>query len=436
MINYLFYLKQCFACFSLFEKDFQFSTFDVSVLWVALGFLPPPNTGKTLEDISIQFLYELQSRSFIQDFVDFGVGYCAFKLHDLVHDLALYVARDEFQLLKFHNENIFENVLHLSFIKNELLGLTPVPTGLRTMIFPEGASNEAFLKTLASRCKFLRVLQLVDSRYESLPRSIGKLKHLRYLNLENNKELKSLPDSVCKLQNLQTLNLSGCINLQALPNGIGNLISLRQLRITTKQYTFPDKEIAKLKSLEYLFFEDCDNLEMLLFEGIQLSNLKWLDIASCGNLKSMPPLHVFPNLEILGINNCHQLKLSLGNDNKIPKLKLKALVLQSLPQLVSFPEWLQGCADTLLTLVIVDCENLDELPVWLSTLICLNKLAIQNCPKLLSLPDDIDCLSKLEYLQIEGCPELCTRYQPQVGRNWHKISHIKKVIVESKEFQD
>jgi hypothetical protein len=223
------------------------------------------------------------------------------------------------------------------------------------------------------------------------------------------------------------LYLHGCINLQTLPNGIGNLISLRQLSITTKQFNFPDKEIAKLTSLELLTVKDCDNLKTLVLEGIQLSNLKWLRISSCGNLQSMT-LHVLPSLEYLFIGNCHKLKLQLDND--IPKLKLKLLNLISLPQLVSIPKWLQGCADTLLTLDIVDCENLDELPEWLSTLVCLNRLVILNCPKLLSLPQDTHCLPNLENLLIRGCPELFMRYQPGVGHDWHKISHIKQVKVE------
>jgi len=106
------YLKRCFACFSLFAKDSAFFNLTISVLWEALDLLPPPNRGKTLEGTTMQLLHELWSRSFIQDFVDFG-GVCAFKLHDLVHGLALYVAKDEFQLLKFHDENIFENVQFL-----------------------------------------------------------------------------------------------------------------------------------------------------------------------------------------------------------------------------------------------------------------------------------------------------------------------------------
>ncbi|KAK2400671.1 putative disease resistance protein RGA3 [Trifolium repens] len=424
------YLKRCFACFSLFEKDFVYFNFDVTELWEALGFLPSPKKGQTIDDVGNQLLHDLMSRSFLQDFIDVG-NVCQFELHDLVHDLALYVAKDEFQLVKLHNENIYENVLHLSFIKNDLLDQTSVPTQLRAIYFPTGANNEAFLYTLLSRCKFLRILQITNSTYVSFPHSIGKLKHLRCLNLQFNKKLKSLPNSVCKLQNLHTLKLTGCKNLQTLPSGIGNLISLRQLHITTKQSNFPDKEIAKLTSLEHLSLYSCDYLESL-FEGIQLPNLKTLAVASCRNLKSLP-FHAIPNLESLLIDGCNKLKLSLDHDSDISNLKLKLLALWDLPQLVSFPQWLQGCVTTLQSLAFGYCDNLDELPEWLSTLICLKRISILYCSKLVSLPDDLHQLKNLEYLKIEGCAELCRRYHPKVGKDWHKISHIKQVIIESPE---
>ncbi|XP_045806846.1 putative disease resistance protein RGA3 [Trifolium pratense] len=428
------YLKSCFACFSLFEKDFVFSNFHVTELWAALGFLPSPKKGQTIDDIVNQLLHDLMSISFLQDFVDFGNNACIFKLHDLVHDLALYVAKDEFQLVKLHNKKIFENVLHLSFIENDLLGQTSVPTRLRTILFPIGANNKAFLYTLVSRCKFLRILQITNSTYVSLPQSIGKLKHLRCLNLEFNKELKSLPNSVCKLQNLHILKLNGCTNLQTLPNGIGNLISLRQLHITTMQSNFPDKEIAKLTSLEFISVSSCDYLESL-FEGIQLPNLKMLMVISCGNLKSLP-FHAIPNLESLGIDSCNKIKFSLNHEYDISNLKLKLLGLGSLPQLVSFPQWLQGCVTTLQSLELCNCCNLEELPEWLSTLICLKAIEILECPKLVSLPDNLHQLKNLEYLYIEGCDELCRRYHPKVGKDWHKISHIKQVIIKSPELED
>ncbi|XP_045816668.1 disease resistance protein RGA2-like [Trifolium pratense] len=424
------YLKRCFACFSLFKKSTVFSHVEVSIYWKALGFLPTPKQGENSRDIVKQLVHELRSRSFVQNFLDSGSNIC-FELHDLVHDLALYVARDDFQLLNFQDENIRENVRHLSVLQNDLLSQISIPTGLRTILFPDGANSKPFLNNCLSRCKYLRLLKIKNSRYKNLPRSIGKLKHLRCLGLVSNQELERLPDSVCKLQNLQTLDLRDCQKLQKLPNGIGNLIKLQELCITTKQFNFP-VELVKLSSLEILLFNNCDNL-MFSFEGIQFPKLKQLCFASCGNLKSLP-FHIISNIETLIIVDCNMVILSMGdNNNQIPKLKLKLIRLASLPQIVTFPQWLQGCANTLHTLIIENCENLEELPNWLSTFISLKILSIENCPKLISLPEDVHHLPNLEGLAMSGCPELYRRYEPEVGQDWCKISHIKEVELQETE---
>ncbi|QCE05249.1 disease resistance protein RPM1 [Vigna unguiculata] len=409
-------------------KDFDVSSSYVALLWEALGFLPPPKENETTHDVANEYLRELWSRSFLTDFLDMG-STCRFKLHDLVRELAVYVAKGEFQILYPHSTTISEHAQHLSFIENDMLGQDLVPMGLRTIIFPMEATNGAFLNTLVFRCKYLRVLDLSYSEYESLPSYIGKLKHLRYLSLSGNKKLKGLPDSVCKLQNLQTLDLRGCIQLQKLPKGIRKLISLRRLLVTTMQPDFPDKEISKLASIETLELYSCDNLESL-FQAIQPRSLKFLHLSGCGGLRSLS-FHVITNLESLVIFKCSKMELSMGlsNLNSIPDSRLKLLVLQSLPQLVTLPEWLQGSVNTLHSLLVVDCNNLEELPEWLSTLTCLKLLIIEHCPRLISLPETTHLLRNLEHLEINDCPELCRRCQPGVGLDWHKISHIKQVII-------
>ncbi|XP_027367519.1 disease resistance protein RGA2-like [Abrus precatorius] len=425
------YLKRCFSCFSFFDKDVIFSSFDVSALWEALGFLPSSMQNKTLEDGCTHILHELRSRSFLQDFVDHGTT-CKFMLHDLVHDLALYVSKDEFQRVNSRTQNISESTQHLSFAEDSLLGQASFPIGLRTIIFPHRANNEASLNSLLSRCKYLRFLNISSSAYKSLPSSIGKLKHLRCLILQHNTELSRLPDSVCKLQNLQVLRLHHCKNLEALPKGIENLINLRQLYLTFKQSSFP--EIAKWTSLETLYLDSCDNLKSL-FEGIQLPSLKCFIILSCGSLKSLP-FHAIPNLESLVIFGCPKLELSKELDENIPSLKLKFLGLCALPQLVTLPHWLRGSSNTLQSLVTIKCVNLEELPEWFSTLICLKTLSFSDCPKLISLSDNMHHLIKLEYLEIEYCPELYKRCQPNVGEDWHKISHVKQVILRQREEEE
>ena len=46
---------------------------------------------------------------------------------------------------------------------NNLHDQALVPTGLRTIVFPAKATNETFLNTLVSRCKYLRYLKLRNS---------------------------------------------------------------------------------------------------------------------------------------------------------------------------------------------------------------------------------------------------------------------------------
>ncbi|XP_047168903.1 disease resistance protein RGA2-like [Vigna umbellata] len=418
------YLKPCFASFSLFPEDtFLFSS-QVCMLWGALGFLPPPKASESMTDVTTQLLHELWSRSFLSEYEDLG-GDCRFKLHDLVVDLAVYIAKGEFEIIQNHNPNLYKNAHHLLLMNNNLLDQALLPSSLRSIFFPNGANNEDFLNTLVSRCKFLSVLILDLCEYESLPRCIGKLKHLRYLSLSNNENLTELPDSVCKLQNLQVLNLKGCIKLQKLPEGLGNLISLRHLFITTKQPVFPEKEVASLTSIEDLRFYHCDNLESL-FKGILLLTLKGLTLIDCKSLKTVP-FHAIKNLEVLVIAECNKLELSMGLSNEILYSRLKLLILRDLPSLVRLPRWLQGSANSLQSLGIVDCLNLEELPDWLPTLNCLQRLSVLNCPNLLSVPHNMLHLTNLKVINVTGSFELWKRYRPEIGQDWHNISHVNLV---------
>ncbi|ESW17616.1 hypothetical protein PHAVU_007G254400 [Phaseolus vulgaris] len=464
------YLKPCFASFSLYPQDIDISCSQISTMWGALGFLPPLKESESMTDVANQLVHELWSRSFLSEYIDLGSD-SSFQLHDLVHDLATYIAKGEFERIDLPNPKIFENVQHLAFMDNNLLAQAFPFTSLRSLCFHVGMNNEALLNTFLSRCKYLRVLQLCLSEYESLPDCIGKLKHLRCLNLQNSEKLEELHDSVCKLQNLQTLNLFGCIKLQKLPKGIKNLISLRNLIITTRQLDLPEEEIASLSSLENLYFRHCHNLESL-FEGILLPNLTRLSLYDCKSLKSMS-FHAITNLKFLNISQCDKLELLMGLGNQIPDLRLKSLILVNLPQLVTLPEWFQRSAKSLETLFIAGCINLEELPDWLTTLICLKELDIWDCPNLLSLPDNMyhltnleelpdwlttliclkeldiwDCpnllslpdnmyhLTNLEEIEINGCPELCRRLKPKVGPDWHQISHIKNVYIDESENEE
>ncbi|XP_028224819.1 putative disease resistance protein RGA4 [Glycine soja] len=421
------YLRQCFALFSLYPKDYEFRSFEVVRLWGALGVLASPRKNETLEDVVKQYLDELLSRSFLQDFIDCGTFY-QFRIHDLVHDLAVFVTKEECLLVNSHIQNIPENIRHLSFAEYSCLGnsFTSKSVVVRTIMFPNGAEGgnvESLLNTCVSKFKLLRVLDLSYSTCKTLPRSIGKLKHLRYFSIENNRNIKRLPNSICKLQNLQLLSVRGCKKLKALPKALRKLISLRHLKITTKQPVLPYSEITNLITLAHLYIASSHNMESIL-GGVKFPALKTLYVVDCHSLKSLPlDVTNFPELETLFVVDCVNLDLELWKDDheeQNPKLKLKYVAFWGLPQLVALPQWLQETANSLQTLFIKNCDNLEMLPEWLSTLTNLKALEISDCPKLISLPDNIHHLTALERLRIVGCPELCRKCQPHVGNydNW------------------
>ncbi|XP_073221912.1 putative disease resistance protein RGA1 isoform X2 [Cicer arietinum] len=279
-----FYLRQCFAYFSLQPKDYTFLCDDITSLWISLGLVQSLNGRENLESIAREYIDELHSRSFLQDVNDFG-SFCVFKVHDLIHDLALYVSREDFVAVDSHTRNIPQQVRNISIVENDSLDndLFPKSRSVRSILFPVlgvGLESESVLDIWVSRYKYLRYLDLSDSSFETLPSSIAKLEHLRFLDLSCNEKIKRLPNSISKLLNLQALLLNGCMELEIFPKGLGNMISLRQLYITTKQFVLSENEFARLNHLRTLGFYYCYNLKFL-FKWDQLPSLESFSVVSC-----------------------------------------------------------------------------------------------------------------------------------------------------------
>lgn len=173
-------------------------------------------------DIAREYTEELNSRSFVQviQHMDF---YVIFKIHDLIHELALYVVNEECVAVDSCTRNIPDHVKHLSVLDNNSVdkALLPKSRRLRTILFPiegVGLVRGTLLDTWISRYEYLRYLDLRYSTFEALPNSISKLEHLRVLDLNHNSFIRRLPHSICKLYNLQVLKLRGCRKLERLPH--------------------------------------------------------------------------------------------------------------------------------------------------------------------------------------------------------------------------
>ncbi|MFQ6666021.1 hypothetical protein Gotur_032542 [Gossypium turneri] len=342
-------LKQCFAYYSLYPKDYCFNELDLIAFWMAHGLLESPSKNENPYDIG--------------------------RLPDF---------------------------------------------------------DKSFIETCLKRFQCLRMLDLSESTLQVLPKWIGYLKHLRFLDLSNCPSIKKLPNSLCELHKLQTLNFHGCGQIEELPKYMRYMVSLNFLSLTTQQQDPGGNGLQHLKSLQLLVIYGCPNLKYLFQEIQELTSLNTLVIAACKNLVSLPlGLENLTALQSLIIADCEQLDLSRtqGFQEKVEEdgFSLLSLGIVNLPKLGALPQWLlRGSANTLKNLTIADCVNLTTSVQW-QNLTSLEKLAIIHCPQLSSLPNN---MQRLKQLKIEYCPVLSQRCQQGTGVGWLNIAHASFVVLD------
>ncbi|KAB2594874.1 disease resistance RPP13-like protein 1 [Pyrus ussuriensis x Pyrus communis] len=359
------YLKQCFAYFSIFPKDYQFEKENIIQLWMALGLIPQAKSGKGLEELGGRYFDELLSRSLLQRSL---IGKSSFIMHDLINDLAMFVSGEFcFRLDEGEPHEVPKRVRHLSYMRGRFDTTAKLKPFyeikcLRT-VFPmslspyyEGSKglyvSIKVLEDLLPAQKCLRVLSL--ARYKNitqLPDNIGKHLSLRYIDLSYT-AVKTLPNTMCELYNLQTLLLLGCSSLVELPADMRKLINLRLLDIRETSIKEMPVQMGRLKSLRTLtaFVLGKSTGSSGIGELGQLSNLR-------GKLSILNLQNVVNPMDALGANlkdkkDLHEVELAWGHEDANDSVKERH-VLESLQPSVNlvkltirfyggtrFPDWL------------------------------------------------------------------------------------------------
>ncbi|XP_042478892.1 disease resistance protein RGA2-like isoform X2 [Macadamia integrifolia] len=479
-------LKRCFAYCALFPKDYVFSKIEIVVLWMAEGIVQPEGI-KRLEDIAGEYFDELIMRSFFELsncfhplvvsrlFINISKEFhrrsffesssnirSGFVMHDLIHDLAQFVSGGIYCKKEYDRQSqVLTTTRHLSYVMDnynvEATGFGAVKT-LRTLLTLNDVAGSPiyFFPTMQFKFQFLRVLRFRNCCNCELPDSVGKLKHLRLLDLSFS-DIVKLPDSIGSLYNLQSLVLSGCGRLKQLPEDMGNLVNLRilifprhwcfrkiplgvgnltnleslgtldagpkqklsQLRGTLDNSNLENLgnngaeamvarqhllglQLHKLTSLRYLQISICENLELLSKALYTLTSLRRLVIESCPDLVSFRETRLPTSLQELKIFDCENLR-------SLPKelhtlMSLKEFAIDSCPALVSFQE--TRLPTMLEELEIIDCENLKSLPMGLlHNLTSFQRLEIKECPALESIPD-MELSTALCEVSILNCAQL------------------------------
>ncbi|KAL8522067.1 hypothetical protein ACS0TY_012283 [Phlomoides rotata] len=239
----------------------------------------------------------------------------------------------------------------------------------------------------------LQTLSLSYCNIEEIPKEIGNLIHLRFLDLSWNQSLKELPMEIGNLIQLRHLDLSQNQSLKELPMEIGNLIQLRHLDLSwNKLLKELPMEIGNLIQLRHLDLSRNDLLKEIPMEIGNLIQLRHLDLSGNELLKELP-------MEIGNLIQLRHLDLSW---NKL---------LKELPMEI-------GNLIQLRHLDLSQNQSLKELPMEIGNLIQLRHLDLSWNKLLKELPMEIGNLIQLRHLDLSG-NELLKELPMEIGNLIH-----------------
>lgn len=371
-----------------------------------MGFFDTLDSENEREELGRSSFQLLHSLSFLQQSSN---DTSRFVMYDLVNELAEWVAgeiyfRMEHSLAVDVQHRLSQCLRHLSYIPGEYDG------GERLEAVCDVGHLRTFLPVMLSnihgkfhylagivlhklfKLQALRVFSLHGYYVFELPNSIGDLKFLRYLNLSETK-LKTLPESINTLYNLHTLMLEDCHRLRKLCADMGNLIKLHHLNNSnTNLLEEMPFGIGKLTCLQTL----C-NFSVGKDVGSGLQELK-----SLMHLRGTLTISRLENVRVVGDAKAAQLT---------EKKHLKVLLLQWTSSTSDDPR--EPETETKLLDMLKPHQNLEKFcisgyggakfPIWLgySSFAKLVTLRFQSCSICTSLPS-VGQLPSLKNLEVCG----------------------------------
>ncbi|XP_011031366.1 PREDICTED: LOW QUALITY PROTEIN: putative disease resistance protein RGA3 [Populus euphratica] len=402
------YMKHCFAYCSLFPKGHEIDVKSLIRLWIAQGFISSSNLGECLEIVGLRCFENLLWRSFFHEVENDELGNIkSCKMHDFMHDLATHVAG--FQSIKVERggNRISDLTRHVSFDTELDLSL-PCAKRLRTLVLLEGGEwDEGAWVSICRDFRRLRVLVLSYLGMEEVSPLIEKIKHLKYLDLSNNK-MEALPNSVTSLVNLQVLKLNDCLSLKELPRGITKLINLRHLDVGCTldddlcyNLEYMPRGIGKITSLQTL---SC-------FVVAKEKSPKSEMIGGLDELRMLNELRGRLEIRVKGYerNSCI---LEFEGARLIDKKYLQSLTVWWDPELDSdsdidlYDKMLQSLQpNSSLQELRIEGYGGMRFPSWVSNLSYLVRIGLDGCSRLQHIPP-LHGIPSLEELSIEGLGDL------------------------------
>ncbi|GAU27292.1 hypothetical protein TSUD_125730 [Trifolium subterraneum] len=355
------------------------------------------------------------------------------KMHDLVREVAQWIASEEILVVNFSNKNQ-KSVVGRSNIKYLLFDGTPNDlcsprfdgSKLKILILIMGTCcfGDSFFENIAG----LRVLNLIaDYQTIPLPQSIRLLTNIRSLLVES-ADLGDI-SVLGSLQSLETLDLNLC-TIEELPQEIAKLKELRLLNFDdcTIESNNPFEVIQRCPSLEELYFEDsfndfCQEITLPTLERYHLTQgySKFYD-SSLSKSVSLENDYLSEATFKYVMQTAEHLKLE----------RIKKGWRNIMPEIVPIDEGMNDLIELHLKddsqlRCLVDTEHIgcSQLPNVFSKLVVLKLFKMNNLEELCNGPISFDSMNSLEKLTIMSCGNLRSLFKGNLN-----LCNLKTVKIE------
>ncbi|BFG35588.1 hypothetical protein CerSpe_218620 [Prunus speciosa] len=404
-------LKQCFLYCSLFPEDHVIVITRLVALWIAEGFVEHVE-GLTPEEVAYSYFMELIFRNMLQQRFRGSLPAC--KMHDLLREIALSIAKEEkFCAIHDGSETIEETgALRLSIqtTNGEIGSCTELPESIGQL------GN-------------LQTLDIKGTKIEALPRGISKLLNLRHLLVGRSIYGKiigvRIPSSISKMKKLQYLV---CIKSEGnIIRLIGNMTQLSALGITNvKERDEEDlcASIQEMKVLSYLSLFVADGEEFLRVDVLSSPPPYLVTLGLVGKLEKVP--HWFCSLHSLKYLNLRGSRLEEDlqpHIEALPSLHFLGLDNVSVRKELCFN---RGFAK-LWYLQFRNLALLNKITIEKGAMPNLEFLSIDNCLALETLPQGIEHLTKLQRYIFDNVSEKFRESIKEGG-----VDHARMLLVDER----